>query len=87
MKDNQIEALIELLETTQNDHTRMITAESLGRIDLGNPKAIEALIKVLETTQNVCILWLAVESLEKIGTGNPKAIQALIRLSFLGWST
>jgi HEAT repeat protein len=58
----------------------MITAESLGRIDLGNPKAIEALIKVLETTQNVSILWIAVESLEKIGTGNPKAIEALIKV-------
>ena len=48
MKDNQIEALIELLETTQNDLTRMIAAKTLGRIDPGNPKAIEALIKARE---------------------------------------
>jgi HEAT repeat protein len=27
-------------------------AQSLGKIDPGNPKAIEALIKVLETTQD-----------------------------------
>jgi HEAT repeat protein len=27
-------------------------AQSLEKIDTGNPKAIEALIKVLETTQN-----------------------------------
>jgi HEAT repeat protein len=66
-KDNEIEALIELLETTQNDYTLRIAAESLEKICTGNPKAIDALIKVLETTQNVSFLWIAVESLVQWG--------------------
>ncbi len=52
MKDNEIEALIELVETSQNTDTPWQAIESLGKIGTGNPKAIEALIKVLETARN-----------------------------------
>ena len=48
MKDNEIEALIELLETTPDDYTRWQAAQSLVKIGTGNPKAIEALIKARE---------------------------------------
>ena len=51
-KDNEIEALIEVLETNQNNYTLRQAVKSLEKIDTGNPKAIEALIKVLETTQD-----------------------------------
>jgi HEAT repeat protein len=50
MKDNEIEGLIKVLETTQNYDSLWKAAESLEKIDPGNPKAIEALIKVLETS-------------------------------------
>jgi HEAT repeat protein len=56
MKNNEIEAIIKLLETTHDDHTRRIAAETLGKIGTGNPNAIEALIKVLETNQNEALL-------------------------------
>ncbi len=62
-KDNEIEALIERLETTQNDDTLWRAAQSLENIDPGNPKAIEGLIKVLETTQNDYILPRAAQCL------------------------
>jgi HEAT repeat protein len=57
----------------------MLAAESLEKIDPGNPKAIETLIKVLETTPDHYTRMLAAQSLEKIGTGNSKAIEALIK--------
>ena len=45
MKDHEIEALIEQLETTQDGHTRSIAAQSLvEKIGTGNPNAIEGLI-------------------------------------------
>jgi hypothetical protein len=58
----------------------MRAAESLEKIDPGNPKAIEALIKVLETTQDDSHLWDSRPKLGNIGTANPKAIEALIKV-------
>ncbi|MEW6497113.1 MAG: HEAT repeat domain-containing protein, partial [Cyanobacteriota bacterium] len=66
MKDKEIEALIQLLDTSQTEQTRRLAAASLGGIDPGNPKAIEALIQLLGTAQNDSIRWQAAESLEKI---------------------
>jgi HEAT repeat protein len=51
MKDNEIDALIERLETTQAANTLWQVAKSLEKIGTGNLKVIEGLIKVLETTQ------------------------------------
>jgi GTPase SAR1 family protein len=63
-----------------DEYTRRLVAESLGKIDPGNPKAIAALIKVIETTKNKDTRNRAAESLEKIGQGNPEAIAALVKL-------
>ena len=50
MKDHEIEALIEQLETIQDDYTCSLAAQSLvEKIGTGNPKAIEALIKSFRT--------------------------------------
>ncbi|MFP4124738.1 MAG: CHAT domain-containing protein, partial [Coleofasciculus sp.] len=75
-----IEALIQLLDKTQDESTRRRAAESFEKIDPGNPKVIEALIELLQTTQDESTRRRAAYSLEEIGTGNPKVIEALIEL-------
>ncbi|WP_446362781.1 CHAT domain-containing protein [Coleofasciculus chthonoplastes] len=71
---------MQVLDRTQNEKTRRLAAESLGKIDPGNPKAIEVLTELLETTQDELTRWQAAVSLEKIDPGNPKVIEALIQL-------
>ena len=73
----EIEGIIRVLETNQNDYTRMIALETLEKIGTGNPKAIEGLIKVLKTTRNNNPRIKIIGFLERIGTGNPKAIEAI----------
>jgi CHAT domain-containing protein len=75
-----IEALIQVLGTTQNDYTCWRAAELLERFGTGNPKVIEALIQVLDATHNESTRKQAAESLEKIDPGNPKVIETLIKI-------
>jgi len=75
-----IEALIKVLETTQNDYTRRIAAQRLEKIGTRNLKTIEVLINVLETSPDDYTRMQAARSLEKIDPGNPKAIEALIKV-------
>jgi len=75
-----IEALIQLLDRTQNEETRLQAAESLEEIGTGNPKVIEALIELLDRTQDEFTRRQTAVSLGKIGTGNPKVIEAFIQL-------
>jgi HEAT repeat protein/signal recognition particle GTPase len=80
-----IAALVNLLETTENENIRIKAAESLGEIDPGNEQAIAALVNLLATTKNPTIrsqftLNRVTDSLGKIGTGNPKAITSLVNL-------
>ena len=72
--------LIQIIENCQDEDTRKQVADSLGKIDPGNPQAIAAFIRVLETTDDEDTRRLAAESLGKIDPGNPQAIAALIRI-------
>ncbi|QLE57224.1 HEAT repeat domain-containing protein [Nostoc sp. TCL26-01] len=77
-----IAALVQRLQSQRVDnYTRREVAESLGRIDPGNPDAIAALVQLLQS-QDVDndTRWRVTDSLEKIGTGNPDAIAALVQL-------
>jgi len=47
-----IQALIEVLETTEDEDTRWRVATRLGEIAVGNELAIRGLIRVLETTED-----------------------------------
>jgi hypothetical protein len=68
------------LATTNNEDTRRIAAESLGKIGTGNPQEIDGLVQLLATTNNEDTRRIAAESLGKIGTGNPRAIDGLFQL-------
>ncbi len=78
-----IAALVQpLLKTDFDDDTRILMAESLGKIDPGNPQAIAALVQLLLKTDldNDSTRMQAAYSLGEIGTGNPQAIAALVQL-------
>ncbi|PHX54885.1 signal transduction protein [Tychonema bourrellyi FEM_GT703] len=77
-KSEVIAALIEILSATNDKDTRWTVADSLVKIDPGNPKVIAALIKLLSTTNDENIYQIVADSLGKIDPGNPKAIAALI---------
>jgi hypothetical protein len=68
------------LITTENEDTRRVAAESLGKIDPGNQEAIKALVNLIENTENKDTRQQAAESLGKIGQGNQEAIKALVNL-------
>ncbi len=75
-----IQALVRVLESTQDEDTRWMAARSLGEIGTGNETAIQALVRVLESTQDEDTRRRAAWSLGQIGTGNETAIQALVRV-------
>jgi HEAT repeat protein len=75
-----IPALISLLNHTQDEDTRCIVAESLGKIDVGNEEAITALISLLDHTQNEDTRRNVAYSLGNIAVGNEQAIATLISL-------
>ncbi|MEY3866280.1 MAG: hypothetical protein RLZZ338_171, partial [Cyanobacteriota bacterium] len=77
---SDIPALVQLLETTEDQHTRWQMAEHLGKIDPGNLRAIEALVKILETAEDQHTRWHIACSLGKIDPGNPRAIEALVEI-------
>ena len=80
MNDKEIQELIEVLRTSQNELSRLIAARRLGTIALSNSAAIAALVELLHTSQDDKIRWEAAESLGKIAPGDRSAIQALIEL-------
>ncbi|MEL4896906.1 CHAT domain-containing protein [Crocosphaera sp. Alani8] len=71
---------MELLRTSNNESILRQAAESLERIDPGNPVAIDALVKLLRISNNESIIQQAAESLGKIDPGNSVAIDALVKL-------
>ena len=82
------QALVQVLETTQDKFTREKAVESLGKIGTGNETAIQALARVLETPQDVDIYRLIAEGLKEgnprkilgqIDPGNETVIRALVR--------
>ncbi len=75
-----ISALVQLIESTQDESIRWKAASSLGKIDPGNETAIAALVQLIESTQDKFTRRQATYSLGKIGTDNHTAIAALVQL-------
>ena len=79
-RQKAIAALVELINTSQDESTRRWAAESLGEIDVGNAEAIAALVELIKTSKDEDTRSLAAQSLGKIGVGNAEAIAALVEL-------
>ncbi|KAB8332029.1 NACHT domain-containing protein, partial [Scytonema tolypothrichoides VB-61278] len=75
-----IKALVELIQNSQSEFTRMLAAESLGEIDKDNPTAIKALVELIQNSQDEFTRRQAAYCLRKIGQDNPTAIKALVEL-------
>jgi len=75
-----VNQLIDLLKTTEEEYATWIVADSLGKIDPGNPEAIAALIEILSATNDEDTRQIVDESLGEIATSNPKGIAALIEI-------
>ncbi|HEY9605356.1 MAG TPA: HEAT repeat domain-containing protein, partial [Allocoleopsis sp.] len=74
------DALVRVLETTEDEETRSHAASSLWKIDPGNSKAINELVQLLKTTEDENTRWSAASSLGEIEPGNEQALAELIRL-------
>jgi predicted NACHT family NTPase len=72
-----VNQLSDLLKTTEEEYATWIVADSLGKIDPGNPEAIAALIEILSATNDEDTRQIVEESLGEIAS-NPKGIAALI---------
>ena len=80
IRKNAIANLIQVLKTTEDEDTRRMVADSLGKIAPGNELAIRELIRVLETTDTEDTRWMVADSLGKISPGNELAIRVLLRI-------
>jgi len=74
-----VNALIEVMQTSLDEYTRIEVAEIVGTIDPGNPVAIATLIEIMHNSEQG---WRteAVRRLGKIAKGNQEAIAALVNL-------
>jgi HEAT repeat protein/energy-coupling factor transporter ATP-binding protein EcfA2 len=72
--------LIQLIESTQDEYTRIKAAYRLKNIDPGNSKLLAVLVELIKSTKEGSILWLAAEILAKINPGNKDAIAVLMQL-------
>ncbi|MDT9196976.1 MAG: transposase [Limnospira sp. PMC 1291.21] len=63
-----IAVLLEIIRTTENENSRRWAADSLGKIDPGNPKAIAGLLEIIRTTEDKFTRIQAADSLGKILT-------------------
>ncbi len=75
-----IAALVKLIAESESEEIRMLTAESLSRIDPGNPQAIAELVKLIAESESEDTRWEAARTLGEIDPGNPQAIAELIKL-------
>jgi len=75
-----IDALTNLLYTSQAENIRMEAARSLAKIAPGSSDAIKVLIDLLHTSQDRDTCLDAISSLGEIGTDNEDAIHALIKV-------
>ncbi|WP_293270060.1 HEAT repeat domain-containing protein [Microcoleus sp. PH2017_02_FOX_O_A] len=79
-RERAIEALVELICTCQDEHTRTNAAYSLGRIDKNNSVAISALVDSTRNSGTESTRRLAAYSLGKIDKNNPLVFQTLVEL-------
>ncbi|BAZ25126.1 hypothetical protein NIES4073_60300 [Kalymmatonema gypsitolerans NIES-4073] len=75
-----INALVELIQNSQDEYTRRQAAFSLGKIDKDNPTAIKALVELIQNSQSESTRRQAAFSLGKIDKDNPTAINTLVEL-------
>ncbi|HEY9609407.1 HEAT repeat domain-containing protein [Allocoleopsis sp.] len=75
-----IATLVQLIESTENESTRRVAANSLVEIGTGHETAITALLQLLTSTQEGEMRWQAADTLGKIHPGNETAIVALVQL-------
>jgi HEAT repeat protein/energy-coupling factor transporter ATP-binding protein EcfA2 len=75
-----IEALVQVLETAQDENTLWKASDSLSEIGIGNASTIRALIRIFETTQDEDIRWLAINNFIKVSIGNEISISELMRV-------
>jgi predicted NACHT family NTPase len=79
-RERVISALVELICTCQDEHTRTNAAYSLGRIDKNNSVAISALVDLTRNLGTESTRRLAAYSLGKIDKNNPLVFQTLVEL-------
>ena len=60
-----------------DDYTYFLIAETLGKVDIGNPNALAPLIQILRTSEGSSDIYRVGASLEKIAIGNQNAISML----------
>jgi HEAT repeat protein len=84
-RQKAIAALVELIKTSQDKSTCRCAAESLGKIDPGNPKAIAALVKLIKTSQYEDIRRRAADSLGEIGVGNQSNLSSAPSTNTIGF--
>ncbi|NER37419.1 MAG: AAA family ATPase [Oscillatoria sp. SIO1A7] len=75
-----ISALVQLLNSDENESIRKKAAYELGKIGEGNPEAISAMVQWLNSAEDEDTRRQAAYSLGAIGVGNPKAILAIVQL-------
>ncbi|CBN54278.1 MULTISPECIES: NACHT domain-containing protein [Kamptonema] len=75
-----IASLVNLLAATEDEFTRGLAAESLGKIGPGNQEAIASLVNLLATAEDESTRWRAAESLGEIDPGNQEAIRYFVNL-------
>ncbi len=75
-----IDALVNLIATSEDKDICYDAAESLGEIAVGNESAIAALLNLIANSQSETTRRCAAESLGEIAVGNESAIAALVNL-------
>jgi HEAT repeat protein/energy-coupling factor transporter ATP-binding protein EcfA2 len=78
------DTLVDLLQSSQDEHNRLRLASILGQVEPRNSEAIAVLTHLLHTGSHEYIRVDAAENLGKVDPGNPEAIAVLIRLFHTG---
>ncbi|MBW4499053.1 MAG: HEAT repeat domain-containing protein [Scytonema hyalinum WJT4-NPBG1] len=78
--ETAINALLNLIVTSQDESAPRLAAHTLGKIAVGNETAITALLILIATSESELTRSLAADSLGKIAVGNETTIAALVNL-------
>jgi HEAT repeat protein len=79
-RERAVSHLVKLINTSQDEDTRMQAADTLGEVDKDNPIAISALVELIGTFPDENTQSLAADVLEEIGNNNPVVIAYLLEL-------
>ncbi|NMF65874.1 HEAT repeat domain-containing protein [Brasilonema octagenarum] len=75
-----IAALVELMNSSQDEYTRIISALCIGTIDPGNLQAVGVLVELINDYKDKEICKLAISFLGEIGNTNQRAFNTLFDL-------